>query len=603
MFQRRVWHEVIPDLVDVAMGRVPADLVIRNGRWVNVNSGEIIDGTDVAVVASRIAYCGPDASGCIGPDTQVIDAGGKYLVPGLLDAHTHIEVAMITATEFARAVIPHGTTGMFVDPHEITNVFGLKGLKMLVDEAAATPINIYIQVPSCVPSVPGLETSGAAFGPDEVAEALTWPGVVGLAEMMNLPGVTANDPAVHAVLAETMKAGKTIGGHYASPDLGALFHGYIAGGPADDHEGTREIDAVERVRRGVRPMLRLGSTWYDVESQITAVTEKGLGPRHFMLCTDGMLPKTLVHEGHMDRVVRHAIDLGVEPITAIQMATLNTAEHFGVARDVGSIAPGRYADLLIVSDLEGLIIDTVICAGEIVAQNGQLTADMPPYDGYPAEVRRSIAINRALTADDFIVPAPAGQHATVRAHVIGIVENSAITQHLRLDLPVADGQVLPDAAQDVACVALVERHKATGRVTNAFIRGFGFGPGCAAASTVSHDCHHLVVVGTSRADMALAVNKLAEVGGGMVVYRDGEMLALVELPIAGLMSDRRVEVVADELVRLEDAFIQCGCHMAYAYKQLSMLALVSIPELRLSDLGLVDVEQFALISPLDSPAN
>ncbi len=292
-------------LVEVAMGRMPADLVIRGGRWVSVQSGEIIPDTDVAIKGARFAYVGPDASHTIGEVTEVIDARDQFLVPGLLDAHMHVESGMVTVTEFVRAVLPRGTTGMFVDPHEIANVFGLRGVRIMVEEAAGQPIHVWVQMPSCVPSAPGLETPGASIGPDEVAEAMTWPGIIGLGEMMNFPGVFNGDPNMHAEMEATRRAGKVIGGHYASLDLGLPFHGYAAGGPEDDHEGTRLMDAVARVRQGMKAMLRLGSAWYDVAEQVRAVTELGLDPRHFILCTDDSHSGTLVNEGHMDRVVRH----------------------------------------------------------------------------------------------------------------------------------------------------------------------------------------------------------------------------------------------------------------------------------------------------------
>jgi adenine deaminase len=270
-------------LVDVAAGRAPADLVIKGGRWVNVHSGEVIPDTDIAIAAGRFAYCGPDASHCIGADTQVVGAEGRYLVPGLCDAHMHVESGMVTVTEFVRAVVRHGSTTLFIDPHEIANVLGLAGVRLMHDEAMAAPINVFTQMPSCVPSAPGLETAGAELGPREVAEAMNWPGIVGLGEVMNFPGVAANDPKMVGEIAATQAAHKTVGGHYASPDLGPAFHAYVAGGPEDDHEGTRVEDAIARVRQGMRAMLRLGSAWYDVANQITAVTERGLDPRNFIL--------------------------------------------------------------------------------------------------------------------------------------------------------------------------------------------------------------------------------------------------------------------------------------------------------------------------------
>jgi adenine deaminase len=593
MISRQSWHQVAPTLVDVAMGRRPADLVVRGGRWVNVHSGEIIPATDVAIVEGRIAYVGPDAGPCAGSETRIIEAGGRYLVPGLCDAHMHVESGMVTVTEFVRAVIPHGTTSMFIDPHEIANVLGLAGVRLMHDEAAGQPISVYVQMPSCVPSAPGLETPGASIGPEEVAEAMTWPGIIGLGEMMNFPGVYLNDPKMHAEMAETMKAGKVIGGHYASLDLGRAFHGYVAGGPADDHEGTRLEDGIARVRQGMKAMLRLGSAWYDVASQVKAITEQGLDSRNFILCTDDSHSGTLVHDGHMNRVVRHAIAQGLPPVTAIQMATLNTAVHFGVEKDIGSITPGRYGDLILTSDLVSLPIELVIAAGRVIAQNGQLAIDLPPYP-YPEMAKNTVRLGRPLNAADFDVAAPRPGPITVR--VVGVVENQAPTRAQERMLQVENGLMQIDPGQDVAHLALVERHRGTGQVVNGFVSGFGFDAPCAVASTVAHDSHHMVVAGTSRQDMALAANRLGEVGGGVVVFKEGREIALVELPIAGLMSNERAEVVAGKAAGMVEAFKACGCRLNNAYMQLSLLALVVIPDLRISDLGLVDVNRFELVS-------
>jgi adenine deaminase len=584
------WTKSAALLVDVAAGRAAADLVIRNGRWVNVHSGEIIAQTDIAIAAGRFAYCGPDARHCIGPDTQIVDAAGRYLVPGLCDGHMHVESGMVTVTEFCRAVIPHGTTTMFVDPHEIANVLGLPGVRLMHDEAMAMPVNVFVQMPSCVPSAPGLENAGAAIlGPD-VVEAMGWPNIIGLGEVMNFPGVSGNDPLMRAVIDATVAAGKTVGGHYASPDLGPAFHAYAAGGPEDDHEGTRAEDAIARVRLGMKAMLRLGSAWYDVAEQIKAVTESGLDPRNFILCTDDSHSGTLVHDGHMNRVVRHAIAQGLKPVTAIQMATINTAQHFKLERELGSIAPGRRADLLLVSDLAAMTIEAVYARGAMLAQNGGMTAELPAYD-YPASARQTVKLKRPVTARDFDIVAPAGANS-VTARVIGVVENQAPTKALERTLPVSSGQVTGDPLQDVCQISLVERHRATGGVTNALVSGFGYTKPMGMASTVAHDSHHIIVVGTSKADMALAVNRLAEVGGGVCVYSEGRELALVEMPIAGLMSDERSDIVAAKADSLVAAMRACGCKLNNAYMQHSLLALVVIPELRISDTGLVDVRTF-----------
>ncbi|HZU86542.1 MAG TPA: amidohydrolase family protein, partial [Anaerolineaceae bacterium] len=388
MIKESFWLQDARPLVDCAMGRIPADMVIRDGKWVCVQSGEIIPHTDIAIIQGRIAFVGPDASHTIGSQTEVVEAKGRYLVPGLLDGHMHVESGMVTLTGFVRAVLPHGTTGMFIDPHEIANVFGIRGVRLMVDEAGLQPIHVFVQMPSCVPSAPGLETPGAVIGPAEVAEAMTWPGIIGLGEMMNFPGVYGGDDKVHAELAVARQAGKVIGGHYASPDLGLPFHGYVAGGPQDDHEGTRVEDAVARVRQGMRVSMRYGSAWHDVATQVRAVTEMGLEPRNFFLCTDDSHMHTLMTEGHMDRVVRHAISQGLRPMVAIQMATINTAEHFGVSRDMGMIAPGRYADVLLVKDLRKFTAEVVIARGDKVAEDGKLLIEMPHVD-YPEWVLHS----------------------------------------------------------------------------------------------------------------------------------------------------------------------------------------------------------------------
>ncbi len=593
------WPESAARLVAVAAGREAADSVIRGGKLVNVQSREVLDGWQVAIADGRFAYVGPDASHCIGPDTEVIEADGRFLIPGLCDAHMHIESGMLTPAGFARAVIPHGTTTMFTDPHEIANVLGLAGVRLMHDEAMMQPVNIFTEMPSCAPSAPGLETTGFEISAEDVAEAMSWPGIIGLGEMMNFPGVVNADPKMLAEIAATLMAGKIVGGHYASPDLGPAFHAYAAGGPADDHEGTCEADAIARVRQGMRAMMRLGSAWYDVETQITAVTEKGLDPRNFILCTDDSHSGTLVNDGHMNRVVRHAIACGCDPVVALQMATINTATHFGLERELGSIAPGRRADVILTSDLVTLPIEHVIARGRTVAIDGKITVETPHLD-WPDSARNTVHLGKVLSATDFEIVAPEGANR-VTAKVIGVVENQAPTKALTADLEVRDGIVEGDEAGDVAQIALVERHRGTGGVVNGFVSGFGYTGNMAMASTVAHDSHHMIVVGTSRADMALAANRLGEVGGGITVFKDGREIALVELPIAGLMSEEPAEIVAAKAQAMVEAMAACGCTLNNAYMQHSLLALVVIPELRISDLGLVDVTAFRITDLIEEP--
>jgi adenine deaminase len=583
-------------LVDCAMGRVPADMVIQDGCWVCVQTGEVIEHTDIAIYQGRVAYVGESAKHTIGPETKIIAANGRYLVPGLMDGHMHVESGMVTVTEFVRAVLPHGTTGMFVDPHEIANVFGLPGVRLMVDEAGLQPIHVFVQMPSCVPSAPGLETPGASIGPTEVSEAMKWPGIIGLGEMMNFPGVFNGDEKVHTEMAITRQANKIIGGHYAFPDLGLPFHGYVAGGPQDDHEGTRFEDAVARARQGMHVMMRYGSAWHDVVAQVKAVTEMGMSPRHFILCTDDSHSGTLYTEGHMDRVVRHAVAQGLDPIVAIEMATINTAEYFGVSRDMGMIAPGRYADILLVSDLAKFVVEVVIAKGKLAAENGKLLAHLPVVE-YPGWALNSVHLKQPMQKKDFALKS--AKSGKVTANVIGVIENQAPTHHFKFEMTAADGEVCPDLQRDVAKIALVERHRGTGRVQVGLVQGFGLDTECAIATTVAHDCHHMIVVGTDEEDMAIAANTLEGCGGGQVVVKHKEVIGKVELPIAGLMSNEEAVVVARKAETVLAGFRACGCKLNNPNMTMSLLGLVVIPSLRISDLGLVDVEQFKFIPVLE----
>ena len=594
----KVTAESTRKLVDCAMGRLPADLVIRKGQWVSVQSGEIVPETDIAILNDRIAYVGPDASHTIGAQTKIIEAKGRFLVPGLMDGHMHVESGMLTVTEFVRAVVPHGTTAMFVDPHEIANIFGLKGVRMMMDEAADQPVHVFVQAPSCVPSAPGFETPGASISPADVAEMMEWPGIVGLGEMMNFPGVFNSQESVHAEMAATRNAGKVIGGHYASPDMGLPFYGYAAGGAEDDHEGTTVNDAIQRARQGMKVMMRYGSAWHDVAAQVKAVTEKGLDSRRFLLCTDDSHSATLVQEGHMDRVLRHAIGQGLDPLTAIQMATINTAEHFGVSRDMGLIAPGRFADIVLVQDLKNFAAEQVIARGQVVAEEGALRVELPVRT-YPDWVINSVHLPRPKSAADFALKAENIQNGTAIAHVIGVIENQAPNRHLHLPVKVEDGLVKIDLENDIIKIALVERHVSSGRVQVGLVHGFSLAAHCAIATTVAHDSHHLIVIGTDDAMMAQAVNELAACGGGQVVIKEGQVIGKVRLPIAGLMSDQPARVVAEEAATVLRGFVACGCNLNNPNMQLSLMALVVIPELRISDLGVVDVRQFKFVSVIE----
>ena len=591
------WAKSAPSLIAVAAGREPADLVIQNCCWVNVHTREILPNSNIAIKNGRFAYCGPEILHCIGNNTKIVNGEGRFAVPGFCDAHMHIESGMLTPGQFAHAVMAHGTTSMFTDPHEIANVLGLEGVRLMHDEAIIQPINIFTQMPSCAPSAPGLETTGFEISPIDVEEAMKWPGIIGLGEMMNFPSIINGDEKLLSEIAITQNAQKIVGGHYASPDLGKNFHAYVASGVSDDHEGTCEKDALARARQGMRSMMRLGSAWYDVESQITAITEKKLDSRNFILCTDDCHSGTIVNDGHMNRVIRHAIKCGCEPVEAIQMATINTATHFGLERELVSISPGRRADIILTSDLKELPIEIVFARGVKVAEKGSSIID-PVLLKWPNSVRNTVKLEKKLNAENFLIRAPKLKN-TAKVKIIGVIENQAPTKLLKGVLPVENGFVKGDLDKDICQVALVERHRGTGQITNGFVSGFGYKEKCAVASTVAHDSHHMIIVGTDQENMALAGNHLASIGGGVTVFKDGVELATVSLNIAGLMSDAPARNVAKAADNMVEAMQICGCKINNGYMQHSLLALVVIPELRISDLGLIDVKKFEITELLD----
>lgn len=586
---RQPLYEVGRELVACATGKVPADVVIRTGRLVNVITGEILDGMDVAVRLGRIALVG-DVSLCIGKDTKVIDAEGFYLVPGFLDGHLHIESSMVTVSQFARAVLPCGTTAVFMDPHEIANVLGMDGIRLMIEEGRNLPLKVYATMPSCVPAAPGLEDAGAKITPSDVRCAMAWDEVVGLGEMMNFPGVLARDEDVMSKIAETLKAGKVVTGHYASPDLGPNLSAYASCGIISDHESVTWQESLAKLRLGMYAKLREGSGWRDIKATVKSYTETGVDPRRIVLVTDDVHPDTLLTLGHVNHVVRRAIEVGTPPVVAIQMATINAAECFGMSCDLGSITPGKFADILFIRDLADPRPEKVMADGEIVAENGRMLVEFPRQT-YPEYATGSVCLARPVIRDDFSVKAGVSGK-NVRIRVIQVTEGQAVTKHIEAELtPDGNGEIHASHDEDLAKVAVIERHKATGTMALGFVKGFGLQSG-AVASTVAHDSHNLLVVGMDDGDMVVAANTLAEAGGGMVVVKDGKVLAILPLPIAGLMSDEPVEEVQSNVDRLAQAWKALGCQLASPFMTMALLSLPVIPELRITNRGLVDVTEF-----------
>ena len=575
----------------VALGKEKADLVIKNAKLINVCTREILSGYDVAVAMGRIAAIG-DVSASIGEKTKVIDACGKYLAPAFMDGHMHVESSMLTVGEYARAVIPHGTCGIFFDPHEICNVIGLSGVKCMLEDAKTTPLKAMLTTPSCVPAVPGFEDTGSEIHPADVAETMKWDECAGLGEMMNFPGIIGSDKHTHDIVGETLKAGKTVTGHFSIPDTGAALNSYIAAGINCCHESTTESSALEKMRRGMYAQLREGSAWHDLEEVGKAITKHDVDSRYACLISDDSHPSTLIGSGHLDHIVKRAIEDGIDPITAIQMVTLNTAECFGLSRELGSIAPSKCADMVLISDLEKCTVTDVFIDGELVAQNGKALFEKKNYS-YPEEYRHSVHLNEV---DESAFKIAAG--GTVKVHVIDVISAKTSTKDVIAELTAKNGELTADGERDILKACVFERHHGTGKVGKGFIKGFGIKEG-ALAQTVAHDAHNLLVVGSNDSDMALAVNTLIKCGGGLVAVKNGKILGLVELPIAGLMNDVSVEEMNKKVCRLEDAWKELGCNLPSPFMTMSIVSLACLPEIRITDRGLVDCRTFEFLDLIE----
>lgn len=575
----------------VAVGKEKADLVIKNAKLINVCTREILSGYDVAVAMGRIAAIG-DISASIGEKTKVIDATGKYLAPAFMDGHMHVESSMLTVGEYARAVIPHGTCGIFFDPHEICNVIGLSGVKCMLEDAKTTPLKAMLTTPSCVPAVPGFEDTGSEIHPADIAETMKWDECAGLGEMMNFPGIIGSDDHTHDIVGETLKAGKTVTGHFSIPDTGAALNSYIAAGINCCHESTTESSALEKMRRGMYAQLREGSAWHDLEEVGKAITGHDVDSRFACLISDDSHPSTLIGSGHLDHIVKRAIEEGIDPITAIQMVTLNTAECFGLSRELGSIAPSKCADMVLISDLEKCTVTEVFIDGELVAQNGKALFEKKNYN-YPEEYHHSVHLSE-VDESAFKI---AGE-GKVKVHVIDVISAKTSTKDFIAELTAKNGELTADGENDILKACVFERHHNTGKVGKGFIKGFGIKEG-ALAQTVAHDAHNLLVVGSNDADMALAVNTLIKCGGGLVAVKNGKILGLVELPIAGLMNDVSVEEMNEKVCRLEDAWKELGCNLPSPFMTMSIVSLACLPEIRITDRGLVDCRTFKFLDLIE----
>jgi adenine deaminase len=561
----------LEDLIAVARGERPADLLLKNAQLVNVLSGEIHP-ADIGVFDGLVIGFGDYGA------RQVVDLAGRFVCPGLMDAHVHIESSMVQPAEFARAIVPKGTTTVICDPHEIANVLGLDGVRYILEASDGLPLGVYVMAPSCVPAT-HMETSGAELTAAELEEIMAHERVLGLAELMNFPGVLFRVPSVLQKL--KIAAGRPIDGH--APGLSGLdLNAYVAAGVRSDHECTELDEAREKLRRGMHIMIREGTTARNLHALLPLVTPANARLCHF--CTDDRHPDTLLREGHIDDVVRKAIAWGLDPVTAVQMATINTAEYFGLP-NLGAVAPGYRADLVVLENLEKVQVAQVYAGGSLVADGGSLLPSSTRLPNVP--IQASIHID--ASALNFSIPAGVGP-----ARVIGAIPGQVVTDDLRLDPTVKDGLVISDPERDLLKIAVVERHHGTGNVGLGLVKGVGLKRG-AIASSVAHDSHNIVVIGTSDSEMRAAVAAVADMGGGQVALSGGEVQAACPLPIAGLMSDLRLEEVRVQVEALTEAAHAMGCTLPDPLMTMSFLALPVIPALKLTDKGLVDVGMFDFV--------
>ncbi|MBF9016033.1 MULTISPECIES: adenine deaminase [unclassified Oceanispirochaeta] len=580
--------EISRELAAVAMGQLPGEIIIRNGKLVNVLTALIEDKTDVILFGGFIAFVGDASEHPVGDTTQIIDAEGKYIIPGLIDSHMHVESSMIDLRFFAAGILPHGTTTICPDNHEMTNVFGLKAVELFHNTAENLPLNVLTAMPVCVPSIPGMENAGSQIGAEEVKTAYKegWAELQG--EQMNFPGVIFGDPHVHSITAEGVKADKVLTGHYASADLNRGLNAFIASGMTACHESTTADEALMKVSRGMYVQQRFGTAWLDLPNLIPAFLDNPeMDTRMFTMVTDDVTPVTITEEGHLVRVLREAVKLGVPSLKALQMVTVNAAQLLDKSRWIGSVSPGKSADILLVDDMKDFNISVVISNGTIAARDGKLCIEIPPYE-YPDWALNSIHIDKQ-SADDFIIATPSDE--SVEARVIRLIPGMVYTKEESMVLNPVNGSIQVNGIDDLAKMAMIYRHKPTisdaDRKAFGLLRGLTLKPHTAIATTVSHDCHNLLVIGTDNAAMALAANSLIESGGGITVVQDGKISALLALPFAGLMSLKPIAEVSEELKSVEEAIRLAGCPHDSVEMTISLLGLIVLGELHLSNKGLV----------------
>lgn len=564
-------------LLAAARGEAPADLVLAGGLLVNVFSGEIYP-AEVAIKGDRVAGVSTTAGAYTG--LERLDLHGEYIAPGFMDAHVHIESSMLLPAEYANAVLPHGTTSVITDPHEIANVYGLEGIRFMIAASAGLPLRVFVMLSSCVPAT-GMETAGACLGVEDLASLLDEERVLGIAEMMNYPGVAcgSDDMVGKALLGHNR--GLRVDGH-APLVSGSLLQAYAAAGVASDHESVSAEEALDKLRAGMQVLIREGSTAKNLDALVPVLTASN--SRFCSWATDDKQPDDLQSQGHIDHNIRRAVQQGVDPVMAIQMATINTARHYGF-NDSGAVAPGYLADLVTFADIRNVQVSRTFAGGRVVAEAGHMLVPLSNRVQPPARQMRA----SALTEESFQLPA-AGREA----RVIQVYPDQIVTGATTAVIEPQDGWVMSDMRRDILKLAVVERHSGTGNLGLGLVSGFQLQAG-ALASSVAHDSHNVVVVGASDAEMLLAARTVLEMGGGLAAVQGAQVLSRLPLPVAGLMSDQPLATVRDGMLQLLQSARSLGCPLENPYMAMAFLALPVIPALKLTDRGLVDVTRFSLV--------
>ncbi len=581
LFLSRPAEYPLDEMIDVASGRTRADLVLKNASVVNVFTGEIEDG-DVAIHGNYIAGIGEYVG------SNVIDVKGKYVVPSFIDGHVHIESSMVMPIQYARAVVPRGTGAVIADPHEIANVLGMEGIMYMSKSMRGGPLDFYVMLPSCVPST-DLETNGVALDFLDIQPLMTEQYVLGLAEAMNYQGVVFRDPEILEKIRVALRMGKRVDGHAPGIEEYEL-NAYCSARISSEHECTELEEAQRKLARGMHIHIREGSTAKNLQDLIGLVR-----PDTAMFCsfvTDDRNTLDLIEKGHIDSMVRDAVQSGLDPMLAIKVATLSTARHYGL-QYVGAVAPGYHADISILDSLENVNVEMVFKQGVLVAKDGEMVQEFGAQE--QPRLRRSVNIHW-LEPEDFQIKAK-GE----RMNVIGMIPNQIVTEHLIEDTHMDGGLAVPDIDRDLAKVAVIERHNATPPRAFGFVKGTGLKAG-AMASSIAHDSHNIVTVGTNDTDMMEAAVHITRMQGGIALIRDGEVLEALPLPIAGLMSDKSIEEVSEKLKKLRDAADELGAELEEPFMSMAFLSLPVIPHLKITDLGLVDVNRFRLIDLFDVPS-